>query len=182
MSHSHWQMVILDRDGVINQDSPDYILGDEQFFPIPGSLPAIAQLNQQGIIVVVATNQSAIGRGMLSETTLEAIHSKLQNQLTVYGGWLDSIYHCPHRPDEQCYCRKPQPGLIRQALQDWQIEPEHTLLVGDSWRDIQPALQYGCDTALVKTGNGLTTLAQHSDKLTHSFQADNLADLIKRLF
>lgn len=181
MTSSLWQLVILDRDGVINYDSSDYILAPDQFKPIPGSLDAIAKLNKAGFIVVVATNQSAIGRGMMTETTLQTIHKTMQTQLASHGGWLDAIYYCPHHPDDQCYCRKPRAGLIQKALHDWQIQPQHALLIGDSWRDLQPALQYGCATGIVKTGNGLTTLAQHAEELAASFQADDLAALTQYL-
>lgn len=174
-------MVILDRDGVINHDSPNYILSVEQFQPIPASLEAIAKLNQAGIIVVVATNQSAVGRGMMTESTLQAIHTSLIQQLAVYSGWLDQIYYCPHKPEDHCACRKPQPGLIQQALQDWQISGEKTLLVGDSWRDLHAGLQAQCNTCLVKTGKGSNTFTQYADRLTGSYIANDLQDLVARM-
>lgn len=174
-----YRMVILDRDGVINQDSPDYVLSLEQFIPIESSLQAIAKLKHAGCIVVVATNQSAVGRGLISEATLQAIHRDLQTQLSAYDHCtLDAIYYCPHTPDDDCDCRKPKPGLLQRALHDWQIKPEDTLMVGDSWRDLQPAIGMGCATALVKTGKGLTTLHNHADKLQMSYGAINLYDLV----
>lgn len=172
-------MIILDRDGVINHDSPDYVLSTEQFLPIEGSLSAIAQLKQAGYIVVMATNQSAVGRGLMTQATLGAIHQYLQQQLTVYDQCtLDAIYYCPHTPEDYCDCRKPKPGLLKQALREWQITPEETLMVGDSWRDLQAAMQLNCGTALVKTGKGLATFQDHADELNASYIASNLYELV----
>jgi len=150
------QLVLLDRDGVINFDSPDYILTPEQWRPIPGSLEAIARLTQAGIKVAVCSNQSALGRGMVSVATFEAVQAKMVAAVTEAGGSFDDIAYCPHGPDDGCVCRKPLPGMLLQAIEaiDASIEKDAILMVGDSIRDIEAAFAAGVKGMLVSSGYG----------------------------
>lgn len=151
--------IILDRDGVINFDSADYIKSPEEWHPIPGSLEAIADLNKAGYKVFVATNQSGIGRGYFDLATLEAIHSKMQTELQKYGGEIQDIFYCPHLPTDDCQCRKPKPGLLLQIAQQYNIELSSVCFIGDSMKDLQAAKAAGCKGVLVRTGNGAATQA-----------------------
>jgi len=152
------KLIILDRDGVINYDSPDYIKSPEEWHPIPGSLEAIAQLNRAGFAVVIATNQSGVGRGYFSLSTLQAIHQKMHDALSDCGGKIDKIYFCPHEPETHCDCRKPKAGLFDQIAKDYAVDWSHVYCVGDSVRDMQIGLSFGCKNILVLTGNGKQTL------------------------
>lgn len=157
------QLVILDRDGVINVDSEHYIKSPDEWQALPGSLEAITTLNKANIKVAIATNQSGLARGLFDLTTLQLIHEKLTKQLAQYGGHIDGIFFCPHGPDDGCGCRKPKPGLLEQALNAFSISPKEAIFVGDSIRDIQAAHTAACESALVKTGNGKRTLANHPE-------------------
>ena len=152
------KLIILDRDGVINEDSDHYIRSAEDWHPIPGSIEAIAQLSKANYQIAVATNQSGLARGYFQHEDLEAMHQKLTQLVEQQGGKLAGIYFCPHGPDDHCDCRKPKPGMIIQILKDLQQPAETTWVVGDSLRDLQAGLQAGCKTALVKTGKGQRTL------------------------
>jgi len=151
------KLVILDRDGVINFDSPDYIKSPEEWTPIPGSIEAIARLNQHGYRIFVATNQAGIARGKLTLSDLHAIHQKLLDAVTAAGGAIAGIEYCPHHPDDHCDCRKPAPGMLlaieRAAGTPIQGHP----YVGDSLKDIRAAEAAGCEPVLVLTGNGAET-------------------------
>lgn len=147
-------MVILDRDGVINFESPEYIKCPQEWHAIPGSLEAIARLNKAGHKVVVMTNQAGVGRGFYDEDMLARIHQKFKDQLAAVGGHVEKIYYCPHHPDDGCDCRKPLPGMLKQIQQDFSVDLTTCLVVGDSWRDIQAGRAMGCDAWLVKTGFG----------------------------
>ncbi|MGD8570768.1 MAG: D-glycero-beta-D-manno-heptose 1,7-bisphosphate 7-phosphatase [Gammaproteobacteria bacterium] len=156
------KLIILDRDGVINRDSDNYIKSPEEFIPIAGSLEAIARLTQAGYTVVVATNQSGIARGYFNTATLDAMHDKLRRLLGDHQGRIDGIYYCPHGPDDECDCRKPQPGLLRQIVKDYQVpagEVGEVVAIGDSLRDLQAAQQLGIRSVLVRTGKGKTSEA-----------------------
>lgn len=153
--------VILDRDGVINYDSKEYIKSPQEWHPIPGSLEAIARLNQAGWRVLVATNQSGVARGLYNMHTLNAIHKKFHQLLTQAGGYVDAIFICPHGPNDQCHCRKPKPGLFYSAIKRFNLNPKQTLAIGDSLRDLEAANAAGCQPWLVLTGNG-----QHTKKMT----------------
>lgn len=157
------KLIILDRDGVINYDSAQYIKTPDEWHPIPGSLAAIARLNQAGYCVVVATNQSGIGRGFYNLKTLEEIHQKLLQALTEVGGKVDEIFFCPHRPDEQCRCRKPQLGLFQNIQKKYSAHFPDVFFIGDSETDMQAALALGCKPILVLTGNGKATLEKKSE-------------------
>jgi len=166
------KLVILDRDGVINQDSADFIKKPEEFLPLQGSLEAISRLNQAGILVAVATNQSGLARKYFSEATLKNIHQYLQELLKQHGGHIDAIYYCPHGPDDNCKCRKPKPGLIEDILAHFKLQ-EHldkVVIIGDSWRDIEAARAAGCEALLVKTGNGAKTAQLHA----HEFRTEEI--------
>lgn len=151
------KLVILDRDGVINHDSEDYIKSPDEWHPIEGSLKAIALLHQAGFKVAVATNQSGIGRQFYDENTLEQIHHKLQKLVKEAGGAIEKIVFCPHHPDDNCACRKPEIGML-QSLSTYFDDPLHkAFFVGDSLRDLQAAQSFGCIPVLVRTGNGFNT-------------------------
>lgn len=156
-------LIILDRDGVINYDSPDYIKSPQEWLPIPGSLEAIARLYQQGHKIVVATNQSGVARGYFDLATLEAIHQKMQQAVEKRGGRIEAIFVCPHGPDDQCDCRKPKPGLFWQIAAKFQTDFKDALAVGDSYRDIQAAAAVNCRSVLVKTGKGAEELIKYSE-------------------
>ena len=151
--------VFLDRDGVINRDSPDYIKCRAEFHPLPGSLGAIARLTQLGVRVIVVTNQSVINRGMVPPAELAAIHDRLRRSVADHGGRITDIFFCPHRPDEGCNCRKPKPGLILSARERYAIDLARSVMVGDSPKDILAGKAAGCgQTVLVQTGNGKTAI------------------------
>lgn len=154
------KVIAIDRDGVINEDSPAYIKSPDEWHPIPGSLEAIAKLNHAGFKVAVATNQSGIARKLFTPQTLENIHQKMRQELAKAGGHLDGIFVCPHGPNDNCPCRKPKPGLLLQIIAQFQIEPQEMLAIGDSMRDVLAARAAGCKIVLVKTGNGEKTLAE----------------------
>ncbi len=155
--------VLLDRDGVINYDSDEFIKSPDEWRALEGSLQAIALLNQQGYQVSVITNQSGVSRGLFDLSTLEAIHNKMRAELAVYGGELAAIYYCPHGPDSECLCRKPKPGMMYAFQQATQIPFNDVYVIGDAWRDIQTAVAVGAKPILVKTGKGLQTLAAHPE-------------------
>lgn len=151
---------ILDRDGVINYDSSAFVKSPDEWIALPGSLEAIARLNQAGWRVVVATNQSGLARGYFDMDTLNAMHAKMRQQLAAVGGHIDAIFICPHGPDDNCACRKPLSGLFIDIARRFDLNLSHCVSVGDSLRDLQAAQQVGCHTALVLTGNGSKTQHQ----------------------
>ncbi|MBK7768741.1 MAG: D-glycero-beta-D-manno-heptose 1,7-bisphosphate 7-phosphatase [Sulfuritalea sp.] len=148
------KLVILDRDGVINHDSDQYIKSPEEWKPIPGSLTAIARLNQAGYRVVVATNQSGIGRGLFETDTMIAIHDKMFKALAQVGGHIDAIFFCPHTNDDNCECRKPKPGMFRDIAARFNADLAGVPAIGDSLRDLQAAQAAGAQPVLVLTGKG----------------------------
>ena len=146
------KFVILDRDGTINEDRPDYIKSPEDWVPIEGSLEAIAQLNQAGWRVVVASNQAGIGRGLFDMAALNAINARMHKRLGAVGGRVDAVFFCPHTPEEQCRCRKPAPGLFEQIGERFNVDLSQVPAVGDSLRDVQAGAAAGCMPHLVLTG------------------------------
>lgn len=152
--------IILDRDGVINFDSDDYIKSLEEFVPIPGSLEAIARLNRAGYKVAVATNQSGVARGFYDLATLTAIHARLTALLAEVGGELAGIFFCPHGPEDDCDCRKPRAGLMFQIADTFGIDLRGVPVVGDSLRDLVAGRTVGCVPILVRTGKGERTIAK----------------------
>ena len=153
------KLIILDRDGVINVDSALYIKSPAEWKPIEGSLEAIARLNQAGYRVVVATNQSGIGRGLFDMDTLNAMHEKMHKRLAAVGGRVDAIFYCPHTADEKCDCRKPKPGMFERIAKLYNIDLKGVPTIGDSLRDLQAGSAAGCTPFLVRTGKGEKTVA-----------------------
>ncbi|AKR44030.1 D-glycero-beta-D-manno-heptose 1,7-bisphosphate 7-phosphatase [Methylophilus sp. TWE2] len=151
------KLVILDRDGVINRDSATFIKNPNEWIPIPGSLEAIAQLNQHGYRVAVATNQSGIARGYFDMATLNAIHDKMHKALAQVGGRIDAVFYCPHAADDHCECRKPKTGMIEEIGRRFNIELTKVPGVGDALRDLQAFDKAGCQPYLVRTGKGEET-------------------------
>lgn len=146
------KLVILDRDGTINEDRDDYVKSPEEWVPIPGALEAIARLNHAGWHVVVASNQSGIGRGLFDMTTLNAMHLKMAQLLAEHGGRVDAVFFCPHTPEDGCDCRKPMPGLFKQIGLRYGVPLRDVPVVGDVLRDLQAGAAAGCSTHLVRTG------------------------------
>ena len=153
------KLIILDRDGVINTDSEQFIKSPEEWKPIPGSLEAIARLNQAGYRVVVATNQSGIGRGLFDMAMLNAIHDKMHRAAAALGGRIDAVFYCPHTAESTCTCRKPKPGMLEEIGRRFNVPLAGVPAVGDSARDLQAAFAVGAVPILVKTGKGDKTLA-----------------------
>jgi len=155
--------VLLDRDGVINHDSDDYIKSPEEWHPIAGSLEAIALLNKHDFKVIVITNQSGISRGFYDKATLDEIHNKMHQLTAEKGGLIEAIYYCPHGPDDLCDCRKPKPGLLNQFATDYHCSLPDTYFIGDKLGDIQAANLATAKPILVKTGKGQNTLLKTPD-------------------
>lgn len=156
------KLVILDRDGVINHDSDQYIKSPDEWKPIAGSLAAIARLNQAGYRVVVATNQSGVGRGLFETDTLIAIHDKMVKALAHVGGRIDAIFFCPHTNADNCECRKPKPGMFREIAARFNADLAGVPAIGDSLRDLQAAAAAGAQPMLVLTGKGRKTVSDQA--------------------
>lgn len=152
-------LLILDRDGVINHDSDDFIKSAEEWRPIDGSLDAIARLHRAGWRIAVATNQSGVGRGLLSIADLESIHRRMEKAIEAAGGRLDAIVYCPHHPDDRCDCRKPRPGMLRAIGKDFETPLSQSVFIGDSVRDVEAARAVGARPILVLTGSGMKAQA-----------------------
>ena len=153
------KLIILDRDGVINHDSPDFIKSPAEWIPVPGSLEAIARLNQAGYRVVVASNQSGIARELFDMVTLNAIHQKMHTLAQQVGADIDAVFFCPHAAADNCDCRKPKPGMFTEIGQRYKISLKGVPVVGDSLRDLQAGYVSGCVPYLVLTGKGVKTEA-----------------------
>ena len=145
-------VILLDRDGVINRDLPTSVLSREQFEMLAPSPAAIALLNRKGYRIAVVTNQACVGRGELSGDELDRIHQMMREQVAEAGGHIDAIYVCPHTDDDRCDCRKPRTGLIDRARDELGFVPEHTWMVGDDLRDVEAARAAGCRPAVVHSG------------------------------
>ena len=153
------KLIVLDRDGVINVDSEQFIKSPDEWKPIPGSLEAIARLNESGWRVVVASNQSGVGRGLFDMDTLNAINEKMTKAIGQAGGRLDAIFFCPHSADSTCDCRKPRPGMFVQIAERFNVDMKGVPVVGDSLRDLQAGVAVGCQPYVVLTGKGAKTQA-----------------------
>jgi D-glycero-D-manno-heptose 1,7-bisphosphate phosphatase len=174
MTLSPPNVVLLDRDGVINQDSVDYIKSIDEWQPIPGSLEAIARLHNNGFQLGIVTNQSAVGRGIISVDTLWGIHRHMLQHIVDAGGFVERIFFCLHTPDDNCDCRKPKPGLLRQAAEYFASGFETMIFIGDKRSDIETARAVGARPILVRSGYGAKTEAEwDGDDLPEVF--DNLA-------
>ncbi|NYT60118.1 D-glycero-beta-D-manno-heptose 1,7-bisphosphate 7-phosphatase [Alcaligenaceae bacterium] len=172
------KLAILDRDGVINQDSPAFVKNPDEWMALPGSVDAIARLSRAGWRVVIASNQSGIARGLLSMDTLNAIHAKLRREVIQAGGMVEAIFICPHGPDDGCSCRKPRPGMFLDIARRYDLpDLKGVPAVGDSLRDLQAAAAAGCTPWLVMTGNGHKT-RDKGDLPAGTQIADNLAAVV----
>lgn len=154
------KLIILDRDGVINYDSDQFIKSPEEWKPLPGSLEAIARLCQAGYRVVVATNQSGVGRGLFDMPTLNAIHEKMHKACAQVGGRIDAVFFCPHAADADCKCRKPKSGMIEEIAERYAMDLQGVFSVGDSLRDLEASVRLGAQPVLVLTGKGQKTQAK----------------------
>lgn len=154
------KLIILDRDGVINHERPDYVKTADECQPIDGSIDAMARLSKAGYTLIIATNQSGLARGKFDLDDLEAMHAKLTQLVEEQGGEIGAIFYCPHAPEDNCKCRKPLPGLLEAIEAEFNTSVESCYFIGDSLRDLQAAVRKGCKPVLVKTGNGENTLMQ----------------------
>jgi len=153
-------LIILDRDGVINYDSDQFIKSPDEWKPLPGSLEAIARLSQAGYRVVVATNQSGVARGLFDMPTLNSIHEKMHKACAQAGGRIDAVFFCPHAADDDCDCRKPKSGMIEEIASRYSADLSNVLSVGDSLRDLEASARLGAQPVLVLTGKGQKTQAK----------------------
>lgn len=174
-----YKLIILDRDGVINEDSDQYVKSADEWIPLPGSIEAISALTQAGFPVAIATNQSGLARGYYDEAVLGQMHEKMQGLLAEQGGQVDYIVWCPHRSDDGCDCRKPLPGLLTNILQHYELQAEDCCFVGDAYRDYQAAAAIGMDFFLLKTGKGKKTLACHSEVFSAATTYDSLQSFMQ---
>lgn len=180
------KLIILDRDGVINEDSDAYVKSAAEWIPLPNSIEAIARLFKAGYTIVVATNQSGIGRGLFDLDDLEAMHAKLSDLVLDAGGELAGIFYCPHKPEDNCHCRKPAPGLFNAIAQEFSLSSLNDVpMVGDSLRDLQAGLSHHCTPILVRTGKGKKTEALLSEQqeaaLQHALVLDDLSQVVDYL-
>jgi D-glycero-D-manno-heptose 1,7-bisphosphate phosphatase len=172
--------VFLDRDGVINQNQRDYVKSWDEFEFLPGTLASLRRLASTPYAIVVVSNQSAINRGLVSTAEVNAINDRMLREIEEAGGRIDAVYICPHRPDEECDCRKPKPGLLYQAANELDIDLASSYLVGDALSDMEAALAVGCTPFLVLTGRGREELARaHDSRLTDFVYAPDLAQTVE---
>ncbi len=170
------ELIILDRDGVINRDSKEFVKSPDEWLPLPGSIEAIARLSKAGYTLAVASNQSGLARGLFDRDALDAMHEKLHGLVNDAGGHVDRIVVCPHGPDDDCDCRKPKPGLLEQLGEHYGQPLAGTIVVGDSLRDLQAAMAVNARPLLVRTGNGAETEKKLSGELQGIDVFDSLAD------
>ncbi|MGI9258566.1 MAG: D-glycero-beta-D-manno-heptose 1,7-bisphosphate 7-phosphatase [Gammaproteobacteria bacterium] len=156
-------LIILDRDGVINEDSVDYIKSPNEWTPLPGSIEAIAELTRAAFTIVVVSNQSGIGRGLFTLSDVEAIHEKMVHTVAEAGGKLAGIYFCPHRPDELCDCRKPRTGMLERVIDDFNVSLAGVPLIGDKAADLELARRVEARPILVLTGYGQESAAEATE-------------------
>lgn len=161
------RLILLDRDGVINADSEAFIKDADEWQALPGSLGAIAELKRRGFQVGLCSNQSGVGRGLMTEAALGRVHEKLMAGLAEHGAALDAARYCIHHPDDGCHCRKPRPGMLLDIMAELGATAAETVFVGDSLRDLEAAAAAGCRAALVRTGNGAGAEAPATAKLTN---------------
>ena len=174
------KLIILDRDGVINYDSDDYIKTVDEWIPLPGSMEAIGKLTKAGYTIAVATNQSGIARGYFSEETLNKMHDKMIKLAAEHGGKFAHIAYCPHGPDDNCDCRKPLPGLIHQIEAALNFSAKDCYMVGDSYRDLEAGMAADMKPVLVLTGKGERTLEKHPE-LQEGLVVKDLCTFINQL-
>jgi len=169
------RLIVLDRDGVINRDSSNFVKSPDEWIPLDGSIDAIAALSQAGFAVAVASNQSGIARGLFDTGALATMHTKMRNLVIDAGGRIDHIVYCPHGPDDGCDCRKPKPGLLIQIAAHFDTALNGTPVIGDSLRDLQAAASVGARPILVRTGNGGKTEESLPSDLSTTEVYDDLA-------
>lgn len=176
------KLIVLDRDGVINQDSDEYVKSVDEWIPIEGSIEAIGKLSRAGYTICIATNQSGIARGYYDVQTLHAMHEKLINLVEVEGGKIHSIEFCPHGPDDNCDCRKPLPGMFRRIANSFSLaDLTGTYTVGDSLRDLEAGKELNCSTVLVRTGKGERTLNSGKQLPEGTLIFDNLLAFVESI-
>ncbi len=168
-------LIILDRDGVINRDSSEFVKSIDEWLPLPGSIQAVAALSKAGFTVAVASNQSGLARGLFDSAALDAMHKKLHRLVAAAGGRVDYIVFCPHGPDDDCACRKPKPGLLQQTAVHFDCPLAGVPVVGDSLRDLQAAHAVRARPILVRTGNGQNTATSLPPELSDIQIFDDLA-------
>ncbi len=174
------KLIVLDRDGVINEDLERPVASPDEWIPIAGSLAAIARLHQAGWHVAVATNQSGISRGLLPLDTLHAIHQRMHETVNKAGGKIDVVAFCPHKDSDQCGCRKPAPGMLYTISERLNIDLSSVVVVGDSLRDMQAAMATAARPVMVRTGKGQKTL-DNNKGLEHIPAYDDLASYVNTL-
>jgi D-glycero-D-manno-heptose 1,7-bisphosphate phosphatase len=174
------KLIILDRDGVINEESKDYIKSPAEWRALPGSLEAIAELNRAGHRVVVVTNQGGIAKGFLTLETMHAIHQKMRDELIAVGGRIEKIYFCPHGDHDHCTCRKPKPGMLEQVAKDFKVDLKDVFFIVDKYIDFQTAQAAGCPFILVTTGYGKGMLEKHPDLAFQAQIASSLQEAVRR--
>ena len=175
------RLVILDRDGVINRDSSEFVKSADEWIPLDGSIEAIARLSQAGFRVAIASNQSGLARGLFDTSALSDMHEKLRDLVADAGGRIDHIAICPHGPDANCNCRKPKPGLLHQIGAQLNEALENTPVIGDSLRDLQAARSVLARPILVRTGNGENTESGLPNDLSRIEVYDDLGAAVTAL-
>jgi D-glycero-D-manno-heptose 1,7-bisphosphate phosphatase len=175
------KLVILDRDGVINEDSDAFIKSPDEWIPIPGSLEAIARLNNAGYHVVIASNQSGLARGLFTIEDLGRIHNKMHHSVAAVGGQIEAVFFCPHGPDDGCDCRKPKTGLLDDIAERLNMSLDGVYIIGDTLRDIQSALEVNASPVLVLTGKGQKTLETSGEELKNIPVFENLSAFVEHL-
>ena len=173
------KLVILDRDGVINVDSPEYIKSPDEWHAIPGSLEAIARLNKAGFKVAIATNQSGVGRGYYDLAMLEKINQKMLDEMKKVGAHIDALFYCPHKPEDNCDCRKPKPGLLLKIAEYLKIDLKDAIMIGDSVRDIEAAQTAGAESIFIGEEADVPDLA-HAVELILNLKTDFGQDRFKK--
>ena len=168
-------LVILDRDGVINQDSSAFVKSPDEWLPLPGSIPAIAALSRAGFKVAVASNQSGLARGLFDRRALRGMHRKLRRLVAAEGGRVARVEVCPHGPKDGCACRKPEPGLLYRLGRHFGVSLDDVPVIGDSLRDLEAAMTAGARPILVRTGNGHKTEASLTGELAETEVFDDLS-------
>lgn len=175
------EAVFLDRDGTLNVERADYVKSVEELVLLPGALEALARLATLNLPVILVTNQSAIGRGIVSYHQVEQIHAHLRSLVQAAQGRIDAVYLCPHHPDAGCDCRKPKPGLLRKAADAWQLDLARCVLIGDSMADLQAARAAGCRPILVRTGRQAQSLAELADHDPGLVLVEDLSAAVDRI-
>jgi len=171
--------IFLDRDGVICENRDDYVKSWEEFVWVPGAKEALSRLNSNGYITVVITNQSVVGRGIISREIVEEIHQRMVKEVTQTGGKIEKIYYCPHKPEDGCSCRKPEPGFLLEAAEDFELDLRSSYFIGDMITDIEMGHKVGCRTIMVKTGKGLSQLADRAHwKVNPDYIVSDLSEAV----